>query len=56
MNHEEQAWQDEINRRAGLYNDIAERDGWQGRMTGADYLVLLALVVVLVVGFWTWGN
>ncbi len=56
MDDEDQAWQDEIERRARHYNDIAERNGWQGRMTATDYLALVALVGVLVVGFWTWGN
>lgn len=56
MNDDDQTWQDEIDRRARHYDDIAARDMWQGRMTATDYLGLLALVVVLVAGFWAWGN
>ncbi|MBK6469012.1 MAG: hypothetical protein WAT25_05240 [Paracoccaceae bacterium] len=55
MNDTEKAWQVEIDRRARVYDDIEAKGAWQGRMTAADYLGLLVLVVGLVVGFWVWG-
>ena len=55
MDHTDKAWQDEIDRRAQVYNDIEAKGAWQGQMTAADYLGLLVLVVGLVVGFWVWG-
>ncbi|MGB8811819.1 MAG: hypothetical protein WCC57_01400 [Paracoccaceae bacterium] len=56
MNDQDKAWQAEIDRRAKIYDDIDARDAWQGRMGATDYLGLLALSVVLVAGFWIWGN
>ncbi|WP_255011328.1 hypothetical protein [Roseovarius sp. M141] len=50
------SWQDEIDRRAKHYAEIDARNGWQGWMKAADYLGLLTLVLVLVVGFWIWGT
>lgn len=46
------AWLAEIERRAAIYDEIAE-DG-TGRMTAVDYLGLAALTLLLVAGFWTW--
>jgi len=45
-------WLAEIERRAAIYDRIAE-DG-EGRMTAVDYLGLAALTLVLVIGFWKW--
>ncbi len=56
MKDTDHAWQDEIDRRARLYDDIEARRAWQGRMKATDYLGLLALVVVLVASFWGWGK
>ena len=40
MNHTDKAWQDEIDRRAQVYDDIEAKGEWQGQMTAADYLGL----------------
>ncbi len=56
MEDTDKAWQAEIDRRARIYDDIDARNAWEGRMSGANYLGLFALSVVLVVGFWMWGN
>lgn len=55
MNETDHAWQKEIDRRARVYDDIAARGAWQGRLNSTDYLGLLVLVVALVVGLWVWG-
>lgn len=55
MTEMDKAWAQELQRRIDVYDEIEARGGWQGRMTGADYLGLLVLTVLLVAGFWTWG-
>lgn len=45
-------WLAEIERRAAIYDRVG--DSGEGRMTGADYLGLAALTLVLVAGFWNW--
>lgn len=44
----------ELRRRIAVYDDLEASGGWQGRMSGADYLGLLVLTLVLVAGFWIW--
>ncbi|MEI2805557.1 hypothetical protein [Albidovulum sp.] len=55
MTEMDKAWAQELQRRIDVYDEMEAKDGWQGRMTGADYLGLLALTAPLVAGFWTWG-
>lgn len=55
MSEMDRAWAQELQRRIDVYDEIEAKGDWQGRMTGADYVAMLALTVVLVVGFWTWG-
>lgn len=45
----------ELRRRIAVYDDLEASGKWQGRMSGADYLGLLGLTVLLVAGFWIWG-
>lgn len=46
-------WQAEIDRRAAAYDALGDRA--EGRLGAADYLGMLALIVVLTVVFWTWA-
>lgn len=55
MSEMDKAWARELQRRIDVYDEIEARGTWQGGMTGADYVGLLVLAVLLVVGFWTWG-
>ena len=56
MDHTDNAWQTEIERRARHYDDLDARDAWEGRMGATDYLGMFVLTAVLVVGFWVWGH
>lgn len=55
MSETDKAWAQELQRRIDVYDEIEAKAGWQGRMTGADYLGLLVLTALLVAGFWIWG-
>ena len=44
----------ELRRRIAVYDDLEASGQWQGKMSGADYLGLLLLTVLLVAGFWIW--
>jgi hypothetical protein len=48
-------WQNELERRARIYDDIAAADRFEGTMTVLDYMAMTALTLVLAVGFWIWG-
>lgn len=52
MDKQSADWLAEIDRRAGIYD--ATDDEYDGRMTIADYLGLVALVFILTIGFWMW--
>lgn len=56
MNNPNSAWQQELERRAKLYDDLNARNAWEGRMRAADYISLLLLTGLLVGGFWVWGH
>lgn len=56
MNNSNSAWQQELERRAKIYEDLDAHDAWEGRMGAADYVSLFLLTGLLVVGFWLWGN
>lgn len=56
MDRTNDTWQREIERRAKHYDDLDVRDAWEGRMSAADYLGILLLTALLVVGFWVWGH
>lgn len=56
MTENDKRWARELERRIKIYDQIEAQDSWQGRLNAADYLGLLALTVVLVAGFWTWGG
>lgn len=49
------AWQNELARRARIYEDIEVGHRFEGAMNIVDYACMTALTVVLVVGFWIWG-
>lgn len=49
------AWQNELGRRACIYEDIEAGHRFDGTMTVIDYAAMTALTLVLCVGFWIWG-
>lgn len=49
------AWQNELARRARIYEDIEAGGRFEGTMTVLDYAGMAALTVVLVAAFWIWG-
>ncbi|GAA4173632.1 hypothetical protein [Shinella granuli] len=49
------AWQNELVRRARIYEDIEAGRRFEGTMTALDYAAMAALTFVLVVAFWIWG-
>ena len=49
------AWQNELARRARIYEDIEAGRRFEGTMTVIDYAAMTALTLVLAVGFWIWG-
>lgn len=49
------AWQNELERRARIYEDIQAGGRFEGVMTSLDYVGMAALTVVLVFAFWIWG-
>jgi hypothetical protein len=55
MSEMDKAWAQELQRRIDVYDEIEAKGNWRGRMTGTDYLGMLALTVLLVAGFWIWG-
>lgn len=55
MTEMDKFWAQELQRRIAIYDDIEAKGNWQGRMASADYLGLLVLTALLVVGFWIWG-
>ena len=55
MENTDIAWQNELARRARIYEDIEAKDRFEGAMTSLDYMAVSALALVLVVAFWIWG-
>jgi hypothetical protein len=49
------AWQNELARRARIYEDIEAGHRFEGKMGVLDYAGMTALTLVLVVAFWIWG-
>lgn len=49
------AWQNELARRARIYEDIEAGGRFEGTMSALDYAAVAALTLVLVVAFWLWG-
>ncbi|MGF6175011.1 hypothetical protein [Ensifer sp. 4252] len=49
------AWQNELRRRARIYEDIEAGHRCEGTMTVIDYAAMTALTLVLVLGSWFWG-
>ena len=48
-------WQNELVRRARIYEDIEAGHRFEGTMTIIDYACMTALTLMLVAGFWIWG-
>ena len=48
-------WQNELARRARIYEDIEAGHRFEGTMGVLDYAGMTALTLVLVVAFWIWG-
>ena len=48
-------WQNELSRRARIYEDIEAGHRFEGTMTAVDYAGMGALTLVLVIAFWIWG-
>lgn len=55
MENTDTDWQNELERRARIYDDIAAADRFEGAMSSLDYMAMTALALVLVAGFWIWG-
>ncbi len=49
------AWQNELGRRARIYEDIEACHRFEGTMSRLDYAGMTVLTLVLVLGFWFWG-
>jgi hypothetical protein len=49
------AWQNELARRARIYEDIEAGGRFEGAMSALDYAAVTALTLVLVAAFWIWG-
>ncbi|MBB6468881.1 hypothetical protein HNQ96_004768 [Aminobacter lissarensis] len=49
------AWQNELARRARIYEDIEAGGRFEGTMSALDYASVAALTLVLVVAFGFWG-
>lgn len=56
MSETDKSTAQELRRRIAVYDELEATGNWQGRMSGADYLGLLLLTLVLVVGSWMWGR
>lgn len=55
MSNHDIGWQQELDRRARVYEDIETGDRWEGALTRLDYVGMAVLTVVLVTAFWLWG-
>lgn len=53
MDTKNSAWLAEVDRRAAVYDRLA--DGGPGRLRGSDYLGMAALTVLVAVIFWIWA-
>jgi hypothetical protein len=51
---EDKAWEQELERRIRVYEQMEAAGNWPGRLTAVDYLVMAALPVILTIGFWIW--
>ena len=49
------AWQNELGRRARIYEDIEAGHRFEGTMNLIDYAGMTAMTFLLVVAFWIWG-
>jgi hypothetical protein len=49
------AWQNELARRARIYEGIEAEHRFEGAMSVIDYACMSALTLALVAGFWIWG-
>ncbi|RDL50345.1 hypothetical protein BLJAPNOD_01466 [Ensifer sp. M14] len=49
------AWQNELGRRARIYEDIEAGHRFEGTMTVLDYASMTVLTLALVLGSWFWG-
>ncbi|MBM3090463.1 hypothetical protein GFB56_06505 [Ensifer sp. T173] len=56
MEDNDTAWQNELARRARIYEDIEAGHRFEGTMTVLDYTGMTVLTVVLVAAFWIWGG
>jgi len=50
----DKAWQNELARRARLYEDIEAGERFEGTMSIVDYTCITVLTLVLIVVFWIW--
>ncbi len=55
MSEMDKSWAQELQRRIDVYDGLEAKGDWRGRMSGVDYIGILALAVGLVAGFWAWG-
>ncbi|MBD9372748.1 hypothetical protein IB238_08955 [Rhizobium sp. ARZ01] len=55
MENNDIAWQDELTRRARIYEDIEAGSRFEGVLTALDYMGMAVLTLALVITFWIWG-
>ena len=51
---EDPAWEQELERRIRIYEQMEAAGKWPGRLTSLDYLAMAALTVVFTLGPWIW--
>ena len=51
---EDPAWEQELERRIRVYEQMEAAGSWPGRLTSLDYLAMAALTAVFTLGPWIW--
>ena len=51
---EDPAWEQELERRIRIYEQMEASGVWPGRLTSIDYLAMAALTVVFTLAPWIW--
>lgn len=49
-------WDDELERRIQHYEELEQSQGIAGRLNAIDYGAMVAILLVLVGAFWSWGG
>lgn len=56
MSLQSTAWDDEIERRIRIYDELEAKGRIEGRLGRADYIALAFILVLLIGGIWAWGG